>query len=591
MLNDLLLIIFSANCAALLFYYLRRLPRGRQTSLSLLVPKSESGSSMKPEGFMLEQLAHYSPRKRGAEAIAHQPAVPEIRLNSPKDKLALPVLATQIPQRMTTKSTPLPPLNLLKRARVQSQSQIAPQAQAHLITETLAAFDIPAKVVQINQGPTITQFGLQPGVYEKKKQDGRIQRRKVKVSAITALTNDLALALSAKSLRIYPVPGKPYLALEIPNQKRQLVSLASVLTRHASVASQQFEEIYQKGGLPIALGRDISGQPVAVDLAQTPHCLIAGATGSGKSVCLNAIIASLLFNYSPCCLAFVMIDPKMVELIGYNGLPHLISPVITDMDKVVGALQWAVSEMEKRYKLLSQARQRDIASYNQWAKANDKEALPIIVVIIDELADLMMTTPDDVEQLICRLAQKARAIGIHLILATQRPTVNIVTGLIKANVPTRIAFAVASHIDSKVILDVKGAESLLGRGDMLYKAADALNLQRLQGCFVSDSELEGLVAYWCTQGQGQGQEFLLEGSFEMSVSETQKDDAPTGHDKLLPKAIALTKELEIVSTSLFQRKLRIGYARAARLVDTLEERGLIGKASSRGRIVLDNEQN
>ena len=467
----------------------------------------------------------------------------------------------------------LPSLDLLTEPLTHRVDEQGIGEQAEIIIQTLSEFGVPASIVEIHQGPRTTRFGVQPGFITKMVR-GEVQRRRVKVSAITSLADDLALALATQHLRIEsPVPGKSYIGLEVPNRQPAVVTLLSVLKNPA------FSRIKNVGGLPIALGSDVVGNAVAADLSSMPHLLIAGATGSGKSVCVNTLIASLLLTYGPNHLRFLMIDPKTVELIGYNGIPHLITPVVTDMDKVLATLTWAVGEMERRYELFGDVGQRHLSGYNDWARSTGEEVLPFIVIIIDELADLMMTVPDDAESLIVRLAQKARATGIHLVLATQRPTVNVVTGLIKANIPTRIAFAVTSGVDSKVILDRTGAETLLGRGDMLYKAADALNLLRLQGCFVADDELERLVKHWRshTPPLPLVQLPLLPSAEINPHTEIDNDE----EDRLLPQAIDLAKKHHTVSTSFFQRKLRIGYARAARLVDVLEERGIIGPLNGR----------
>jgi S-DNA-T family DNA segregation ATPase FtsK/SpoIIIE len=410
---------------------------------------------------------------------------------------------------------------------------------------------------------------------------------KVKISKITRLQNDLALALAAQSIRMEaPVPGQPYIGIEVPNDKSSLVSVRGIME------SEAFKNI--KGALPIALGRDIMGRSLVADLARMPHLLIAGATGSGKSVCLNTIICSLLCHKSPSELKLIMVDPKMVELIGYNDIPHLVVPVVTDYERVVALLRWAVSEMERRYKILSENRMRHLDAYNQSAHQKGEATLPYVLVIIDELADLMMVgDSDEIEQLICRLAQKARAIGIHLILATQRPSVNVVTGLIKANFPARLAFAVTSQIDSRVILDTKGAESLLGQGDMLYMASDSGMLRRAQGCYVSDEELDTITLHWKEQAQARGFNSkqrpapLAEGVAPIQAvlwDELLKDDDEEEEkDELLPKARKLVAKAGKASTSMLQRRLRVGYARAARIVDLLEEEGTIGRSEGPGK--------
>lgn len=460
---------------------------------------------------------------------------------------------------------PLPPLDQLTRNEGGALDPNIAREKARTIEETLRLFGVPATVVQVNQGPAVTQFGLQPGFSERVMRDGTVQKRKVKVSSITSLADDLALALAAKSIRVEaPVPGRPYIGLEVPNSDTEMVTLHSVLT------SDEFRKVGSP--LAFALGRDVSGKPVAADLGRMPHLLIAGATGAGKSVCVNTIIASLLFNLGPEQLKLLMIDPKMVELISYNGIPHLISPVVTDMERVVGALTWAMREMDRRYKLFSEVGKRNHESYNLWAQANGKEPLPYIVIIIDELADLMMVAADQVERIICRIAQMARATGMHLILATQRPSVDVVTGLIKANVPARIAFAVASQIDSRVILDSTGAEMLLGRGDMLFQAPDSSKLQRLQGCFVSDEELQAIVGHWLRYSVPQTPALADETPWDEILDEAEAEP----EDEMLGQAIALVQEHHYASTSFLQRKLRVGYTRAAQLIDALEARGLIG---------------
>lgn len=427
--------------------------------------------------------------------------------------------------------------------------------KATIIVETLAKLGVPAEVVDKQRGPRVTRIGLHPG-----EKNGR----RVKVSAVTSLANDLQLALASKNISIEaPVAGQSYVGIEVVNDNPDEVTLKEV------VGSAEFKRLRQNGALAVALGRGVVGEIVTFDLAKAPHVLIGGATGSGKSVCINSLIASLLLTWKPEELQLLMIDPKMVELIGYNGIPHLVAPVVTDMEKAIGALVWVVKEMKRRLALFSAAGKRNIRAYNMHTKRAKLPPVPYLVVIIDELADLMMTSIDEVEPLICRLAQMARATGIHLVLATQRPSVNVVTGLIKANVPIRIAFAVASQVDSRVILDVNGAEKLLGRGDMFYKASDALHPQRVQGCFASDAELDQIIAD--CRLIGIETDLTNEGSvldFEVVAPKSDEDD-------LLPKAIKLAKEHKSVSISFLQRKLRIGYSRAARLMDALKERGIM----------------
>jgi len=462
--------------------------------------------------------------------------------------------------------------------------------RVHKIEETLAHFGVPAKVLEVNQGPTITQFGVEPGFVEQKGVDGKVHRVKVKVSRISALQHDLELALAAAPIRIEaPVPGKSIVGIEVPNSQIATVSLRGVME------SESFKGIKSK--LKIALGQDVAGQPICANLDSMPHLLIAGATGSGKSVCVNAIIGCLLCTTTPDEIKFVMVDPKRVELVNFNGIPHLREPVVVEMDKAVAALQSAVAEMDRRFQLFAKHGARNIDIYNHIVEGKpDAERLPFLIVIVDELADLMMISPDEVEKAITRLAQMARATGIHLILATQRPSVDVVTGLIKANFPSRISFAVTSQIDSRVVLDTPGAEKLLGRGDLLYMASDSSKLVRLQGCFVSDRELEKLVTYW--------KDFAPPPPPEKKIAAPEIDadeylQPPLWHngapgkkshaleDDLLPQASAIVRQSSRASVSLLQRKLRIGYSRAARLIELLEEQGVVGpdEGPTKGRAV------
>jgi DNA segregation ATPase FtsK/SpoIIIE, S-DNA-T family len=458
--------------------------------------------------------------------------------------------------------------------------------RVRIIEDTLASFGVPAKVVEVNQGPTITQFGVEPGYVEKRNGDGRTVRSKIKVSKIESLSNDLALALAAAPIRIEaPVPGRSMVGIEVPNSNIALVSLRSVLE------SEAFRKI--KGPLPICLGQDVAGTAVATDLATMPHLLIAGATGSGKSVCINAIIASLLCTRTPDEVKFLMVDPKMVELVPYNGIPHLQAPVVIEIERVIGVLNWATREMETRYKLFNKARARNLEAYNLQLTAQGQKPLPTIVLVIDELADLMMAAADEVERSICRLAQMARATGIHLVIATQSPRVDVVTGLIKANFPARISFAVTSQVDSRVIIDTNGADKLLGRGDMLFMAPDSSKLQRLQGCFVSDKELTALVRHW--RGVHGAQEALrpedvVQKSLWDEIDAAEAEAAQ--QDALLPQAIALVKKQRKASVSMLQRRLKIGYSRAAKLVDVMEQQGIIGPETggSKPREVLLPEE-
>jgi DNA segregation ATPase FtsK/SpoIIIE, S-DNA-T family len=539
--------------------------------------------------------------------------------------------------------------------------------QVEIIEHTLESFGAPATVVEVNPGPTVTQFGVEPNFIESR--GGK--RTKVKVGKIASLADDLTLALASHSVRIQaPVPGKGYVGIEVPNQAKATVSLRDVME------SNEFQRL--KSSLRMGLGQNVSGRPVAADLASMPHLLVAGTTGSGKSVCVNGIIAGLLLQNTPDELKLVVIDPKRVELTGYNGIPHLAAPVVVEMDRVIATLQWALREMDARYKMFAELGARNITDFNKKVKNHKKlERLPYVVIIIDELADLMMLAPEDTERAVTRLAQMARATGIHMIIATQRPSVDVVTGLIKANFPARIAFAVASSTDSRVILDTTGAERLLGQGDMLFQSPDAASPVRLQGCFVSDGELDRLIQYWKAarrynliaaqennpprdplapvtqnpvtvrqragrqdqpvqetadslppassqlapkpaaskppagpptnnmtparaaqsttilppsgaESSGMAQKPLIEA---LEEAEEAAADMADYDDDLMPEAIDLVRKLQKASTSLLQRRFRIGYTRAARLIDTMEAQGIIGPATgtSKAREVLLGE--
>jgi DNA segregation ATPase FtsK/SpoIIIE, S-DNA-T family len=445
--------------------------------------------------------------------------------------------------------------------------------RARVIEETLASFGAPANVVEISRGPTIAQFGVEPDFIE-----SRGGRMRVRVGKIAALADDLALALSARTIRIQaPVPGKGYIGIEVPNDEISLVALRDV------IESEAFTRL--KSPLRFALGQDVAGNAVAADLAVMPHLLIAGATGSGKSVCVNSLISCLLLMNTPDDLRLIMVDPKRVELTGYNGIPHLLAPVVVDLERVVGVLQWVLREMDQRYHKLAQAGCRNIKEYNAQLAASGEKKLPHLVVIVDELADLMMLAPDETERTLTRLAQLARATGIHLVIATQRPSVDVVTGLIKANFPARIAFAVASGVDSRVILDQPGAERLLGRGDMLFQAPDAPAPVRLQGTFVSDAEIMRLVAYWQSFAgavvptptvAGGTPDAMPSGIPLKQIPLWEEMRAEEQKDPLLEEAIDLARRQGRASISMLQRRLRIGYTRAARLIETMEAKGIVG---------------
>jgi S-DNA-T family DNA segregation ATPase FtsK/SpoIIIE len=496
-----------------------------------------------------EARAHFSDWASRSSPAEQPPSVTpegEPRARRAEVKVSRPPAAVRRPRRrgrLKSLHRGLPPLDLLNGGSEEPPGDADVRYKKQVIEDTLASFGVPAEVVEINQGPTITQFGVEPGFTEYRRSDGSTRRRKVKVSKIMALQDDLALALAVAPIRIEaPVPGRSVVGIEVPNDAVSLVGSRTVIETEA------FRSIDSR--LRVALGQDVSGLPVAADLALMPHLLIAGATGSGKSVCINSITACLLLNNTPETLNLLMVDPKMVELTIFDGIPHLVAPVVTSAEEAVHALRWVTQQMDQRYHLFSQSGTRNIEMYNEFAASRQQETLPYMVILIDELADLMMVAPDEIERSICRIAQLARATGIHLVIATQRPSVDVVTGLIKANFPARISFAVTSQVDSRVILDTAGAEKLLGRGDMLYMASDSSKLLRMQGCFVSDDEIERIV-----------------------------EEA----DELLPQAMELARGRGSISASFLQRRLRIGYPRAARLIDQLEAQEIVGPAVNGGR--------
>ena len=452
----------------------------------------------------------------------------------------------------------LPPLDLLQPG---GNSKASHSNNQEALTQTLDNFGINAEVTEVNFGPTITRYEIEPAPG-------------VKVSRIVNLADDIALSLAASDVRIEaPIPGKAAVGIEVPNDTRKLVTLREIL------ASEEFQESDSK--LTMALGKDIDGQAAVADLAEMPHMLVAGATGSGKSVFINGVINSMLYKAKPEEVKFLLIDPKMVELTLYKGLPHLVAPVVTDPKKAATVLRWVVEEMENRYELFAGSNARGLESYNQQLKDNGKDPLPYIVVVIDELADLMMVAANEVEDAICRLAQKARAAGIHLILATQRPSVDVVTGLIKANIPTRLSFSLSSQADSRTILDEGGAEKLLGQGDMLFSPVDGNQPLRLQGAFVSESELKDIVQFIKQQDNP---------DFDEKIADIKDEDVEISlddeKDDLYKEAVKIVAK-ERASISLLQRKLRIGYNRAARMIDTMEKENIVGPhRGSKAREVL-----
>jgi S-DNA-T family DNA segregation ATPase FtsK/SpoIIIE len=476
----------------------------------------------------------------------------------------------------------LPSLDLLVKDQLDRPDERNINQTAGLIEKSLAEFGIPAKVVGYRVGPTVTQFAVEPGFVEKGgSEEEQANKIKVRVAQIAGLRRDLALALSAERLRIEaPVPGRPYVGIEVPNPRTSMVRLRSIL---------ETEAFYKVGSpLSIALGRDVSGLPVVADLSTMPHLLIAGTTGSGKSVCIAAITTCLVMNNTPDDLRLVMIDPKMVELVRFNGLPHMLGKVETDIQRILGVLRWVVAEMDRRYKLLEETHARNIDSYNRKVRRHKlSPPLPRIVVLLDELADLMMTAPDQTEPMLIRLAQLARATGIHLVVATQRPSTDVVTGLIKANFPARLSFAVASSVDSRVILDTGGAESLLGHGDMLFMPPEVAAPIRVQGVMISDSEVEKVITYWQTIHP-------LEPGAAPPWEEFLKEEAVMAdQDELVKKAIEMLRGEKHTSASMLQRRMRIGYPRAARLMDELEEMGVVGPAQTGGRereVLLENDE-
>ncbi len=461
-----------------------------------------------------------------------------------------------------------PPITLLNEPAVSTQGDMSDEIKkGDRLVETLKSFGVQTKIINISKGPAVTRFELQPSAG-------------VKISKITGLADDIALNLAAAGVRIEaPIPNKAAVGIEIPNRVQSMVSIREIIDSN--------EFVDAKSNLTIALGRDIAGKVIVADIAKMPHLLIAGATGSGKSVCINSILMSLIYKSSPEDVKLLMVDPKVVELGIYNGIPHLLVPVVTDPRKAAGTLNWAVTQMLERYKLFADNAVRDIRGFNELAERTEgMQKMPQIVIIIDELADLMMAAPNEVEDAICRLAQMARAAGMHLVIATQRPSVDVITGVIKANIPSRIAFAVSSQVDSRTILDSGGAEKLLGKGDMLFYPMGSSKPQRVQGCFVSDKEIERVVDYIKQTKTAEYDEDVISEIDRLAVKEKGKSDGGGGFDEvddMLPQAIELVVEAGQASTSMLQRRLRLGYARAARLVDEMEQRGIVGPSEGGGK--------
>jgi S-DNA-T family DNA segregation ATPase FtsK/SpoIIIE len=518
-----------------------------------------------PNGAVNEK--HDKPTPKVREPRKRVPAIPpefrtSLRPHEAKDEK---------PVKPQPRGERLPPLNLFSSDQSSRPDERTINQTAGLIMKTLSEFGIPAQVIGYRVGPAVTQFAVQPGFIKKPgSNEDDAQQMKVRVAQIAALQKDLTLALSAERLRIEaPVPGKPYVGIEVPNSHTSVVRLRPIL---------ETESFYKVNSpLAIALGRDVSGQPLVADLTRMPHLLIAGSTGSGKSVCITSIAACLAMNNAPEDLRLVLIDSKMVELIRFNGLPHLYGKVETDIQRILGVLRWVVVEMEHRYRLLESAHARDLNSYNRKLsrRKDGVTPLPRIVVIIDELADLMMSAPDVTEHNLVRLAQMARATGIHLVVATQRPSTDVVTGLIKANFPARISFSMASGIDSRVILDTVGAETLLGRGDMLFLNPEVGNPIRAQGVLVTDQEIERLIAHW--------QKTTVYSEEQPPWEKLLSEPGEGEDDGLIEQAISIVRGTNRASASLLQRRLRIGYPRAARLLDQLEEMGIVGESQGGGR--------
>ncbi|MEO6295331.1 MAG: DNA translocase FtsK 4TM domain-containing protein [Candidatus Limnocylindria bacterium] len=551
---------------------------GRPGIIDRMRDRLAGGSDVDDEPPVILRRERPAPSTNGPSRAAAPASVPDVAVAArndlePGEEALLteagdsekPDAALEAVQR----SWELPSIELLADAPESSAAQMDLTAKGQRIRETLAHFGIGVKVARIQEGPVVTQYALDVA-------DG------IKLSRIEGLSDNLALALAARSIRIEaPIPGEPFVGVEIPNSAFDLVTLKEVL------ASRNFADASGKSKLAFALGQDVAGQPFSADLAKMPHLLISGATGSGKSVCVNALIDSFLMNATPAEVKLILIDPKRVELAQYKGIPHLLTEVIVEPDKAVNALKWTVGTMEGRYAEFAARGVRNIGGYNEALRAGEPR-MPYIVIVIDELADLMMVSAYEVEATVTRIAQLARATGIHLVVATQRPSVQVITGLIKANIPSRIAFAMTSGIDSRTILDANGAEDLLGRGDMLYQPIDAPRAVRLQGVLVTDQEIDAVARHWRAQGGPQ---------YRPEVTAPRRDGKPGGRpgegdedddaDALLSQAVDIVRRSDKASASLLQRRLRIGYARAARILDQMEDRGIVGSADgSRFREVL-----
>ena len=543
------------------------------------VPEDESPAAIEDALDIVEEEADYNSDDYASDS---EDASDIIDIDFEKEKGEV---AASIDKAPEVKKYKFPPYDLLKPTSSGDAKAVSDEMDttaAHLV-ETLKTFGVETRIVDITRGPTVTRYELQP-------------KAGVKISKITGLADDIALNLAASGVRIEaPIPNKAAVGIEVPNKTTSIVGIRELIESTAFTAS--------KSKLSVAMGRDIGGNPVVGDISKMPHGLIAGATGSGKSVCINSIIMSILYKATPEEVKLLMIDPKVVELGVYNGIPHLLIPVVTDPRKAAGALGWAVEEMEKRYKMFADRGVRDIEGYNRFVEKlidePDVKKMPHVVIIIDELADLMMTAPKEVEDSINRIAAKARAAGMHLLIATQRPSVNVVTGVIKANVPTRIAFAVSSLVDSRTILDAGGAEKLLGRGDMLFSPMGSSKPRRLQGCYVSDEEVEDVVAFVKSGNTADYDDEIMSEIERQATADkskklgiTDEEEENSGDDPMLDEAIKVVVEIGMASTSLLQRKLKLGYARAARIIDMMEERGVGGpyEGSKPRKVLITKDQ-
>lgn len=527
----------------------------------------ESASGMAPVPPTLDEIIKNSDKSAAEESTAKQAAESAAELHVP-DGAGIAVEKEGSDYR-------LPPVSLLNKSEKKARGDAAAELKnnADRLVDVLRSFGVETRIVDISRGPTVTRYELQPSAG-------------VKISKITGLADDIALNLATAGVRIEaPIPNKPAVGIEVPNKQRDDVGIRELID------SAKFVDAKSK--LTVVLGKDISGAAVMTDLAKMPHLLIAGATGSGKSVCVNSMIMSMLYKATPDEVKLLMIDPKQVELGVYNGIPHMIVPVVTDPRRAAGALGWAVTEMLRRYKLFSDNGVRNLDGYNDLAEISDDiKKEPQIVIIIDELADLMMAAPNEVEDSICRLAQMARAAGMHLVIATQRPSVDVITGIIKANIPSRIALTVAQQVDSRTILDMGGAEKLLGRGDMLFYPVGMSKPMRVQGCFVTDGEIEKVTDFIKSSGESEYDEFVMEEIEKQTVAEKGKGGETDGEtDSMFSQAVEVVVEAGQAATSLLQRRLKLGYARAARIMDEMEQRGIVGPSEgSKPRKVLISKQ-